>query len=168
MKQWIKVKAIRTNFNPSFPRRGVGVVIMKIFNIKSQKQLRQKLRNERPVSEKIFWGQLRNSQLGYKFRRQQGIGRYVVDFYCPELKLVIEIDGATHETEEELKQDKIRQDFLESLGLKILRYRNLEIKEGLRGLIPYLIKFLKERDNGINHPPYKPHPTLPLERGGIP
>ena len=123
---------------------------MKIYNIKSQKQLRQKLRNERPLSERLLWGQLRNSQVGYKFRRQQGIGKYVVDFYCPELKIVIEIDGATHETEEELKQDKIRQDFLESLGLKILRYRNLEIKEGLRGLVPYLIKFLKEWDE--NHP----------------
>ncbi|MDD4902116.1 MAG: endonuclease domain-containing protein [Patescibacteria group bacterium] len=140
---------------------------MKIYNIKSQKQLRQKLRNERPVSERLLWSQLRNSQLGYKFRRQQGVGKYIVDFFCPELKLVIEIDGATHETEEEIKQDKIRQIFLESLGLKILRYRNLEIKEGLGGLVQYLIKFLKERDNEINHP-QEPPPNPSFERRGDP
>jgi very-short-patch-repair endonuclease len=125
---------------------------MKIYNIKSQKTLRQKLRNERPVSEKLLWSQLRNSQLGYKFRRQQGISNYVVDFYCPKLKLIIEIDGPTHEPEYKVKQDKIRQDFLENLGLKVLRFHNLEIKEGLGGLVQYLIKFLKERDDEVNHP----------------
>jgi len=123
---------------------------VKIYNIKSQKALRQKLRNERPVSEKLLWSQLRNSQFGYKFRRQQGIGKYIVDFYCPKLKLVIEIDGATHETEEEVRLDKIRQNYLESLGLKVLRYHNLEIKEGLGGLVLYLIEYFKERDGEVN------------------
>jgi very-short-patch-repair endonuclease len=95
-----------------------------------------------------MWGQLRNSQLGYKIRRQQGIGQYIVDFYCPELKLVIEIDGATHETEEEIRQDKVREDFLESLGLVVRRYYNIEVKEGLGVLVEDLKEYcdkLKEK-----------------------
>lgn len=114
----------------------------KIFNTKTQKRLRQKLRNERSVSEKLFWRQLSNSKLGYKFRRQQGIGKYIVDFYCPELKLVIEVDGATHCTDEELEYDKERENFLKSLGLKIKRYYNTAIKEDLGCVIEGLKDFI--------------------------
>jgi very-short-patch-repair endonuclease len=121
----------------------------KKFNIKSQKEIRQKLRNERSVSEKLLWYQLRNSKLGYKFRRQQGIGNYIVDFYCPELKLVIEIDGPTHEMPDELKRDKDRQVFLESLGLKVKRYYNLEVKNGLGGVIDDLERFIRGQINNL-------------------
>jgi very-short-patch-repair endonuclease len=119
----------------------------RIFNIKSQKELRQKLRNERSVSEKLLWRQLSNSKIGYKFRRQQGIGRYVVDFYCPELKLIIEVDGATHGTEEELKYDQKREDFLKSLGLQIKRYYNTTIKEDLGCVVDDLRDFILKIKN---------------------
>ena len=98
-----------------------------IFNQQKQKGLRRKLRKEPISCERKLWNKLRNNQLGYKFRRQYGIGRYIVDFYCPKLKLVIEIDGATHSTEEEEERDEERQKYFESLGLTVKRYLNVDI-----------------------------------------
>lgn len=126
--------------------------MQKIFNIKLQKKLRQKLRSERSVSEKLLWRQLSHSKLGYKFRRQQGIGNYIVDFYCPELKFIIEIDGATHETEKELDYDQKREDYFKSLGLQIKRYYNVAIKEGLDSVIKDLQDYILK----INHPQTPP------------
>ena len=67
---------------------------------------------------------------GFKFRRQFGIGKYIVDFYCPELKLVIEIDGDSH-FQENRSYDKKRQQYLKSLGLIVLRFTNHEIYHDL-------------------------------------
>ena len=70
----------------------------KILNRKEQKTLRQSLRNTATTSEKLLWSKLRARKLGgFKFRRQCGIAKYVVDFYCPELNLAIEVDGDVHE-----------------------------------------------------------------------
>jgi very-short-patch-repair endonuclease len=126
---------------PLLFKEGPGVV-MRIFNIKSQKTLRKNLRNQSPLSEKLLWNQLRNSQIGYKFRRQHGIGNYVVDFYCSKLKLVIEVDGPTHE--DNTSQDEIRQKYLESLGLVVKRFYNIETQEGLGGIIQNLSEFCKQ------------------------
>jgi len=77
-----------------------------VINKKTQKELRQKLRNEATKSERILWNKLKGRQLyNLKFRRQQGIGKYVVDFYCPKLKLVIEIDGLSHYDESVYEKD---------------------------------------------------------------
>ncbi|HLB95733.1 MAG TPA: DUF559 domain-containing protein [Patescibacteria group bacterium] len=71
--------------------------MIKIFNNKSHKILRQTLRHNIPAPEKVLWQKLRAKQIfGYKFRRQYGINQYVVDFYCPQTRLAIEIDGDTH------------------------------------------------------------------------
>jgi very-short-patch-repair endonuclease len=99
-----------------------------LFNLEKQKDRRRELRRQMSYTEKLFWHQVNNNKLGYRFRRQFGIGKYIVDFYCPRWQLVIEIDGPTHESEEDQGKDKIRQDFLESLGLKVRRYHNLEIR----------------------------------------
>jgi len=93
-----------------------------LFNLKSQKNLRKNLRRQVITAEIILWSKLRNKRLGYKFKRQFGIGKYIVDFYCPRKKLVVEIDGATHSTEKEIFNDNIRQKYLESLELKVIRY----------------------------------------------
>ncbi|MFH0853431.1 MAG: endonuclease domain-containing protein [bacterium] len=99
-----------------------------IFNRPEYRARRKKLRNNTPVPELIIWGYLRRKQLcGMKFRRQQGIGHYIVDFYCPYLLLVIEIDGNTHYSEEQIRSDKIRQQWIESLGIKVIRFRNDEV-----------------------------------------
>ncbi len=93
-----------------------------IYNRRKQKRLQQYLRNAASDSERLLWASLKRSQLlGYKFRRQQGIGQYVVDFYCPVKKVAIEIDGTTHWTDEEQKKDLERQCSIEALGIQVLR-----------------------------------------------
>ena len=90
--------------------------MIKVFNQPKQKLLRQSLRKMPIGCERKLWSRLRNKQLGYKFFRQYGIDKYIIDFYCPTLKLAIEIDDATHSTDEEIKKDVIRQKFIENLG----------------------------------------------------
>ncbi len=80
-----------------------------IFNKADQTAKRQKLRNESPVAERLLWKHLRNNAMGVKFRRQVSVGRYVVDFYCPSLKLAIEVDGASHAGDDVQEYDELRQ-----------------------------------------------------------
>ncbi len=83
---------------------------MQIYNRQEVKEKRQSLRRGRPPAEVILWQRLRGEQIaGYKFRRQFSIGAYIVDFYCPRARLVIEIDGPTHEGEEVEIYDTNRQ-----------------------------------------------------------
>jgi very-short-patch-repair endonuclease len=100
-----------------------------LYNLRYQKKTRQKLRNNMPPAEKIVWKYLRKNQImHFKFRRQYGIGRYIVDFYCPALQLAIEIDGPTHYTDAKTKQnDKTRQQHLEEHGIHVLRFTNQQV-----------------------------------------
>ena len=112
--------------------KGRSDPMTKIFNTKAETKKRKILRNNMPSSEIILWSRLKDKQLGeYKFRRQFGIGRYVVDFYCPSLKLAIEIDGDSHFSGDAPEYDKERQCFIESLGIKFLRFTNVDIKNNL-------------------------------------
>jgi very-short-patch-repair endonuclease len=85
--------------------------MIKIFNQKSQKEKRQELRNALTPQELKLWALLRNENLGCKFRRQHGIGPYIVDFYCKEKSLIIEIDGSQHQ--DNANYDKKRDQYLE-------------------------------------------------------
>ena len=76
-----------------------------IFNQTPTKEFRKDLRNNISKSERLLWSRIRNKQIGYRFRRQYGIGNYIVDFYCPELRLIIEVDGIGHITPEETLKD---------------------------------------------------------------
>jgi very-short-patch-repair endonuclease len=90
-------------------------------------------------AEAILWGELKNRKiLGFKFRRQFGIGAYVVDFYCTELKLAIEVDGATHQTDEELEYDRMREEEIRQLDIQFIRFSNTEIYEALEHVIENL------------------------------
>ncbi|MDP2668791.1 MAG: DUF559 domain-containing protein [bacterium] len=85
-----------------------------IFNKKSESQKRKSLRRNMPESEVILWSQIKNKNIrGLRFRRQVSVGRFVVDFYCPELKLAIEIDGDSHFTIDAVSYDRERQDIIE-------------------------------------------------------
>jgi len=88
---------------------------------------RKELRNNSTPEEVLLWLQLKNSKTGFKFRRQHGIGGYIVDFYCPSKKLVIEIDGSQHFTKENREYDEIRTKFFKGLDIKVIRFTNLEI-----------------------------------------
>ena len=82
-------------------------------------------------AETILWNHLKQKQIcGQRFLRQFSIDIYIVDFFCPKLNLVIEVDGDTHLTNEEVSRDKIRQEKIESLGIEFLRFTNGEIYEG--------------------------------------
>ena len=87
-------------------------------------------------AEAILWRELKDKKmLGFKFRRQFGIGAFVVDFYCPSLKLAIEADGATHYTDEEKEYDAKRESEISQLNIKFLRFTNAEIYEDLYNVL---------------------------------
>lgn len=106
-----------------------------IHNLKNHKQFKKNLRNNSTKEETILWHYLKSKKLGAKFHRQQGIGKYIVDFYCPSKKLIIKLDGGQHNKDENYKYDKTRNKYLKSLGLKILRIGNYEITENIDGVL---------------------------------
>ena len=108
----------------------------KIYNRIDQKEKRRILRNNMPNAEKLIWEKLRRRQIKNKrFLRQYSVGKYVIDFFCPEIKLAIEVDGDTHITDEEIEYDKYRQIEVENLGIKFLRFKNDEIFENIANVI---------------------------------
>lgn len=87
------------------------------------KELARKLRKNMTFSEVKLWNELKNGQLlGYDFDRQRPIGNYIVDFFCKDLQLAIEVDGITHLDEKVIEKDEIRQEELESMGICFLRF----------------------------------------------
>jgi len=77
--------------------------------------------------ERLVWVFLRKKQYGYRFLRQYSVDHYVIDFYCPKLKLAVEIDGDVHEQEDQKKYDEVRQKYLEEFGIKFVRITNEEL-----------------------------------------
>lgn len=99
------------------------------------------LRKNSTDVERILWGSLRNKQMGVVFRRQHAFPPYIADFYCHTAQLVIELDGSQHGGPEDLKRTK----YLESLGLKVLRFWNNDILENLDGVLMVIQTELLER-----------------------
>ncbi|OGE77979.1 MAG: hypothetical protein A2751_01915 [Candidatus Doudnabacteria bacterium RIFCSPHIGHO2_01_FULL_46_14] len=88
-------------------------------------------------AEKLFWSKIANRQFSnLKFRKQHGIGNYIVDFYCPEKKLIIEIDGDSHA---DSKTDPARSKYLENLGYEIARYNNRDVLYNIDGVFEDLL-----------------------------
>ena len=101
------------------------------------------LRKNMTYGEAALWNAIRNKALkGYKFRRQVPISNYIVDFYCPELMLVIEVDGISHNVKKH--KDIIRQQELEKLGLKVLRFSESEVQQNLDGVTIALYKWVED------------------------
>ncbi|OGE78187.1 MAG: hypothetical protein A2751_03445 [Candidatus Doudnabacteria bacterium RIFCSPHIGHO2_01_FULL_46_14] len=120
----------------------------KTFNKTSEKIKRQKLRTDMPPAERILWGHLKNkSVLGVKFRRQYSVGKYIVDFYCPLLKLAIEIDGDSHFDDNSARLDKDRQAYIQSFGIKFLRFTNQEIYKNLEAVLEEIETAIKTSPN---------------------
>jgi very-short-patch-repair endonuclease len=106
------------------------------------KPLARQMRTEPTLAEKLLWQRLNNKQLqGFKFRRQQVIDRFIVDFYCHEIKLVIEVDGKVHNYTQ--VEDGIRQEFLESLGLRVLRFNNQDVLLRIEGVLEEIVRWLQ-------------------------
>ena len=113
-----------------------------IFNKAEYKPRRQALRGNMTETEEKLWQILRGKQMGVKFRRQHGIGHYITDFYCPELKLVIEVDGDSHSSADAQTYDAIRHDFMASLGIITLRFTNDEVMHNIEGIHQHLTEYL--------------------------
>ena len=91
----------------------------------------RELRKSSTLAEARLWEQLRAKRMGVKFVRQHPVDPYFVDFACRSDGLVIEVDGATHSTEEEIRRDAARTAFLDAEGYRVLRFQNEEILQGL-------------------------------------
>lgn len=98
----------------------------------------RELRNKLTPAEQIFWLRLKEQFPEYKFRRQHPISIYIADFYCHKLKLVIEIDGSIHDSEEAKLADKKRQEYLENLNLTVIRFTNEQIRSEVDDVIKVL------------------------------
>ena len=115
---------------------------MKIHYNSKLKQLSRNLQNQSTLAEVLLWAQLNKKQRsGYKFNRQKPIGNYIVDFYCSELNLVIEIDGESHYNKE--VHDKRRQLYLESLGLRVIRFDDDQVKQDMDGVLSTLDSWIE-------------------------
>jgi very-short-patch-repair endonuclease len=88
------------------------------------------------AAEARLWSALRDHRLGWKFRRQHVIAGYIVDFYCAELRLAVEVDGGVHEGQR--IDDRQRDDHLQSLGVRVLRLRNADVLERLDSVVAQL------------------------------
>ena len=107
------------------PKRG-------IYNTKAKETHRKELRNSSTPVEAILWKNLQRRQLlGKKFRRQEGIGPYIVDFYCPECRLAVELDGAGHYFILGNEYDERRRRYMEKLGIRVIRFENRLVYEEL-------------------------------------
>lgn len=91
------------------------------------------MRGKATKSEKILWKYLQKSQMGYKFTRQHSINNWIVDFYCHQIKLAIEVDGESHKTKK--VADIYRDRYLEGMGIKVLRVRNTEITNNIEKVL---------------------------------
>jgi len=121
------------------------------------KQHSRQLRENMTDAERHLWAKVRMKQLkGYQFYRQKPIGDYIVDFFCPGAKRVIEIDGSHHLVGETIEYDRIRDDYLSSLGLRVLRFTNTDVLtdieavvDSIRGRIPLSPPFSKGETGAV-------------------
>ena len=111
------------------------------------------LRQNMTYSEVKLWMELRNgSMMGYDFDRQKPMLNYIVDFYCKDLMLAIEVDGITHEDEKVLLKDPIRQDEIEMYGVSFLRFNALDVVHDMKNVVRTIENWIFEFEekNGVN------------------
>ena len=102
---------------------------------KDLKEKARRLRNESTYSEILLWQEIKNKQLGYQFHRQVPLLDYIVDFYCHELMLAIEVDGQCHDSAEAKQYDTRRQSRLEKLGVHFLRFEDSRMKGDIKKVL---------------------------------
>ncbi len=113
---------------------------------KEHKERSRDLRNNMTDAERALWSRLRRKQLlGLQFYRQKPIHQYIVDFYCPKARLVIEVDGGQHWQPDHAEQDRERDSVLEQLDLKVLRFSNLEVLKQLDLVLTQIFEVARDR-----------------------
>jgi very-short-patch-repair endonuclease len=123
------------------------------------KELARNLRNNSTLSEIILWKNIKGKQmLGYDFHRQKPLGNYIVDFFCNELMLAIEIDGSSHHWEGVYEKDQKRQREIEEYGVRFLRFEDISVKKNIQMVLEVIVNWIEE--NAKDTPP-----CPPLKRG---
>ena len=117
-----------------------------LYNDQKLKIKRRDLRRNMPKPEQVLWYYLRGKNLnGYKFRRQFSVGNFILDFFCPQLKLGIEIDGDSHFLNDQtIERDRRREQFLEQEQIKLLRFTNNEVVNNTEAVTEKILAYLPE------------------------
>jgi len=118
-----------------------------------RKDFAKKLRHNMTFSERVLWKAIKNGQvMGYDFDRQRMIGNYIVDFYCKDLQLALEVDGITHLNDEARKKDSIRQNELEIAGVRFLRFDALLVINKVEAIIKEIENWILKHEevNGVS------------------
>ncbi|MFB9048249.1 endonuclease domain-containing protein [Sphingobium indicum] len=123
------------NVPPPAGGRGLGGGLAQPFKTRATARAKE-LRNAAPIAERLLWQQLRGRKLGFKFSRQMPIGPYFADFLCRELRLMIELDGESHD--HSVQYDSRRDDYCRSRGYRILRFSNADVMENLEGVVSHV------------------------------
>ena len=136
--------------SPAFSKGGIGGIFMLPYR-RDLKNISRCLRKDMTNAEIKLWSKLRNKQVnGVHFYRQKNIGNYIVDFYCPRARLIIEVDGSQHFIEEEKSADRIRDTYLSKLGFTVMRFNNNEVLTHIDGVVESIYNFL------VQNPPRPP------------
>ena len=107
--------------------------------------LARELRREMTDAEHKLWSQIRDNKLGIKLRRQVVFGPYILDFYSAKAKLVLELDGGQHNTDEGIVKDKKRDTYLKEHGLEVLRFSDIEVLQNTSGVLKIIYDKIKEK-----------------------
>jgi very-short-patch-repair endonuclease len=118
---------------------------MLIYNRKVLRPLQRALRKSQTDAERKIWNIVRKKQIkGQKFFRQYSVGNYILDFYCPQIKLALEIDGGQHNKNVNIKKDGERSRFLKSFGIKVVRFWNNDVLKNTEGVYEEIDKKIIE------------------------
>jgi very-short-patch-repair endonuclease len=119
------------------------------------RQFARELRQPHTAAEATLWRHLRNRNLNYKFRRQHPIEVFIIDFYCARAKLLIEIDGESHLQKAQIEYDQSRTEYLETLGYKVIRFTNEDVRYNIQAVVTEIIEEVETRIREMkkyNHP----------------
>jgi very-short-patch-repair endonuclease len=117
----------------------------KLYNITLTKETRKYLRRNLTPAEAVLWRSIKNKQLdGKRFRRQYGVGKYVLDFYCPSEKLCVELDGAHHFTPSGILRDEKRDGYLHENDIKVIRIENQHVFDRHEHVLEYIKSYFKK------------------------
>ncbi len=113
------------------------------FNTKL-KPFARTLRSNMTDAEQLIWSKIRRKQISdFQFYRQKNIGHYIVDFYCPKGKLIVEIDGGQHYQIDGMKKDQKRDSYLQQLGFSVLRFSDIDALKNIDGVVERIHEHLK-------------------------
>ena len=118
----------------------------------------REMRHPQTSAETIVWKVLRNKSTGYKFRRQHPIDMFIIDFYCAEAKLLIEIDGDSHFIPKQEEYDKARTEYLEDLGYKLIRFTNNDVRYNIHVIADQIMRTVENRISELMNKHNEPLP----------